>query len=100
MCLRQAQRTSTPSTFLFPKNECLFCAKNRIKVKKDRTTKEELPDKLFVSWIHIPSGYEITTALAEDMQHIGYGMVWRKVSCVDLPAAEAHFHESWQCKSQ
>ena len=69
-------------------------------MKKDRTTKEELPDKLFVSWIHIPSGYEITTALAEDMQHIGYDMVWQKLNGVDLPAAEAHFHESWLCKSQ
>ena len=37
-------------------------------------------------------------AMAEDMQHIGYVSVWRKVNGVDVPAAEAHFHESCQKK--
>ena len=37
-------------------------------------------------------------ATAEDMQHIGYVSVWRKVNDVDLPAAEAHIHESCQKK--
>ena len=36
--------------------------------------------------------------MAEDMQHIGYGLVWRKVNGVDLPAAEAHSLESCQEK--
>lgn len=34
--------------------------------------------------------------MAEDMQYIGYGSVWRKVDGVDFPAAEAHFHKSYQ----
>ena len=34
--------------------------------------------------------------MAEDMQHIGYGPKWQKVHGVDLPAAEAHFHEICQ----
>ena len=37
-------------------------------------------------------------AMAEDMQHIGYVSVWRKVNGVDVPASEAHFHESCQKK--
>ena len=78
---RRSPRKPTPSIFLFPKNKCLFCGRNRMKVKKDGTTKEELPDKNFVS------GWENITAKAEDMQHIGYGSVWWKVNGVDLPAA-------------
>ena len=36
--------------------------------------------------------------MAEHIQHIGYGLVRWKVNDVDLPAAEAHFHESYQKK--
>ena len=32
------------------------------------------------------------------MQHIGYSLVWRKVNGVDLPVAEAYFHENCQKK--
>ena len=92
----RSQRKSTPSTFSLPKNEPLFCGKNRIKVKKDGTKKEELADKHFGSWLHKRSGWENIAAMAEDMQHIGYVPVWRKVNDVDLPAAEAHIHESCQ----
>ena len=60
------------------KKECLFCCRNRIKVKKDGTTKEELPDKIFVSWIHKHSGWENVAAMAEHMQHIGYALLWGK----------------------
>ena len=49
-------------------------------------------------WIHNPSGWENITAIAEDMQYTGYGLVWWKVNGVDLPAAEVYFQESWQKK--
>ena len=102
-CIPEVQRRSpripTPSRFLFPQNQCLFCGRNRIKVKKDGATKEELPDKNFVSWINKRSGLENVAAMAENMQHIAYGSVWRNVNGVDLPAAEAHFHESCQKNS-
>ena len=62
---RQSLRKSTPSTFLFSKNECLFCGKNWIK-----SGKKELPDKNFVSWTHKRFGWENIAAIPEHMQHI------------------------------
>ena len=62
---RQSLRKSTPLTFLFSKNECLFCGKNWIKPGK-----KELPDKNFVSWTHKRFGWENIAAIPEHMQHI------------------------------
>ena len=53
---------------LIPKKQVPFCGKNRNKVKKDGTTKEELPEKNYLSWIHKRSGWENIASIAEDMQ--------------------------------
>ena len=55
-----------------------FCGKNRNKVKKDGTTKEELLEKNYLSWIHKRSGWENIASIAEDMQHIGIVRSGRK----------------------
>ena len=95
---RRSPRKSASSTILFPKDECLFCGKNRIRVKKDGSWAEELPDRDFVKWLHKESGWENIVKMAEVMKDIGYRSAWRKSIGVDLAAAEAHFHDSCQKK--
>lgn len=88
---KQYLRKSTPSAFLFPLNEVLFCGKNSIKVKKDGTIKEEQPDESVVLCVLSLGKY-----ICDGWRHVTH-WIWLsvvKVKVVDLPPIEADFHVS------
>ena len=84
---RLAKSALKESTVLLLPDQSLFCDKKTIK----KRGKKELPTKSFTDWSHKYSGWQNIEKMATEMQSHGYSFLLRKVTDVDLLAAEHTF---------
>ena len=84
---RLAKSALKESTVLLLPDQSLFCDKKTIK----KRGKRELPTKSFTDWSHKYSGWQNIEKMATEMQSHGYSFLLRKVTDVDLFAAEHTF---------
>ena len=86
---RKCTAKPSASRFLFPDDKCLFCDKRKIKKKG----KEEYLHR-FTDWAHKSSGWENIEKMVKEMRKEECSSLLRKVTGVELFAAEAHYHRS------